>query len=83
MTRGGIYGEIKPEPDGNPEAGTRGISRGLRLYLTVYPDVSHNTDILNFSKYTSSIVFPGRAILEELILCIGMAAGAIFSRIAQ
>ena len=32
---------------------------------------------------TSSIVLPGRAILKELILRIGLAAEAIFSRIAQ
>ena len=31
----------------------------------------------------SSIVLPGRAILEELILCIGLAPGAIFSRSAH
>ena len=30
-----------------------------------------------------SIVLPGRAILEELIVRIGLAAGAIFSRIGQ
>ena len=36
-------------------------------------------------SYTSSIVLPRRcrALLEELILSIGLAAGAIFSRIAQ
>ena len=34
--------------EGNLEDGVRGISRGLRLYFTVYPDFSHNTDILNF-----------------------------------
>ena len=34
-------------------------------------------------SYTSSILLPGRAILEELILRIGLAAWAIFSRIAQ
>ena len=39
---------------------------------------------LSISKsYTSSVVLTGRAILEELILRIGLAAGAIFSRIAQ
>ena len=44
------------------------------IYFTVYPDLSHNTDLLN-----SSIVFPGRAILEELILRIRLAAkGYIF-----
>ena len=39
--------------------------------------------ILNLSSYTSSIVLPGREILEELILRIGLAAWTIFSRIAQ
>ena len=34
-------------------------------------------------SYTSSIVISGRAILEELIICIGLAAGAIFSHVAQ
>ena len=39
---------------------------------------------LSISKsYTSSIVLPDRAILEELILHIGLAAGATFFRIAQ
>ena len=39
--------------------------------------------IFSFSKiYTSSIVLPGKAILKELILRIGLAAGAIFSRIS-
>ena len=56
----------------------RGISQGLRLYFTVYLDSSHNTDILNFLKYTSSLVHPGRAILEELMLRIGLAAGLYF-----
>ena len=36
------------EHKGNPEGEARGISWGLRLYFTVYPDLSHNTDILNF-----------------------------------
>ena len=30
VTRGGVYDEISPEPEGNPEGGARGISRGLR-----------------------------------------------------
>ena len=79
-TRVGIYGEIWPEPEGNPEGKAQGISRGLRLYFTVYPNSSHNTDILN---YNSSIVLPGRALFEELILCIALAAGAIFSSTLQ
>ena len=44
MTRG----EINPEHEGNPEGGAQGISRGLRLYFTVYPYLNHNTDIINF-----------------------------------
>ena len=47
MTRGGIYGEIKPKPGGNPVGGVWWIFRGLRLYFTVYPDLSHTTDIIN------------------------------------
>ena len=60
------------------EGKARGISRGVRLYFTVYPDLSHNTEILN---YISSIVLAGRAILEELILRSALAAGDIFSSI--
>ena len=37
-------------------AWAQGISRGLKLYFIVYPDLSHNTDILN---YNSSIFLPG------------------------
>ena len=58
------------------------------LYFALYPDSSHNTDIL---YYNSSIVLPERAILEELILRIALAlqdwqtgrlaGGAIFSSI--
>ena len=54
------------------------IPRAKPEEFPVYPDSSHNTDILN---YNSSIVLPGRAILEELILRIALAAGAIFSSI--
>ena len=43
--------------------GAQGISRGLRLFFTLYPDLSHYTDFL---------------LMEELILCIGMAIRAIF-----
>ena len=50
------------------------------LYFTVYPNSSHNTDILD---YNSSIVLPGRAILEKLFLCIALAVGAIFCIIFQ
>ena len=33
-----------------------GISQGLRLYLTLYPDSSHNTDIINFNNKISLIL---------------------------
>ena len=36
-TRGGIYGKIWPEQ-----------SQGLRPYFTVHPDLSPNTDIIQF-----------------------------------
>ena len=61
---------------GIPKGAPKGISQGLRLYFTVYSDPSQNTDLL---KYNSSIVIPRRAILEELILCIALAAEAISS----
>ena len=48
VTRGGVYNEILPEPEGNPEGKARGISRGLSQYFIVYPDSSHNTVILNY-----------------------------------
>ena len=66
MTREGIYNEIKSDHEGNPECGAQGISQGLWLYFTVYPNVGNNTD------------FIGRAILEELNLCIALAARAVF-----
>ena len=48
MTQVGIYSEILPKHKGNLEGGAQGISQMLRLYFTVYPDLSHNTAILNF-----------------------------------
>ena len=72
MTRGGIYDEIQPEPEGNPKGKAQGISLGIRLYFIVFPDSSHITDILN---YKSSINLPGISILEELILRIALIAG--------
>ena len=50
--RGGIYGEIWPEPKGVPEGAARGNSRGFRPYFAVYPESSPNTDIISFLKVT-------------------------------
>ena len=58
------------------EAWALGISRGLSLYFTIYPNTSHSTDSLN---YNYRIVLPGRAILKELVIYIALSAGAIFS----
>ena len=45
LTRRGIYGEIWPEHKGNPEGGARGISRGLRLYFTLYHGLAIYTEV--------------------------------------
>ena len=50
-TRGGIYGEIWPEPKGVPKGAARGNSRGFRPYFTVYPELSPNTDIISKSDF--------------------------------
>ena len=57
-----------------PRAKLKGFPDGSG-YIALYIR-SHNTDILN---YNTSIVLPGRARLEELILRIALAAAAIFS----
>ena len=63
------------EPKGYPEGSG---------YISLYIPTRVIIQTFSIAKsYTSSIVFPGRAILEEFILRIGLAAGAIFSRIAQ
>ena len=67
-------------------AWARGNSQGrsprdflrLRLYFTYIPTWVRIQTFSISKSYTSSIVLPGRPILEELILCIGLAAGAIF-----
>ena len=67
----------------SPREIVRAKPRDFLRALAVFhrkPDLSHNTDILN---YYSSIVLPGRAILEDLILCNALADGAIFSSILQ
>ena len=46
VTKGGIYCEIWPQPEGNPEGRAWGISLGLRLYFTVHPFSRHNTDTI-------------------------------------
>ena len=80
MTRGGIHNEIYLEPERNPEGKARAISTGLRLYFIVFPDSSHNTDILN---YKSSINLPVRSILEESILRIALKAGQYMKIVAS
>ena len=47
VTKEGIYNEIYTKPKGISEGEAQGISQGLRLYFIVFPDLSHNTDILN------------------------------------
>ena len=79
MTRGGIYGEIKPDHEGNPERFPEGSG-----YISPYILTSVIIQTFSISKsYTSSIVLPSRKIFEELILRIGLSAGAIFSPIVQ
>ena len=46
---------------------------------TMYPNSSHNTDLISFQIYISSIVLPRGAKLKELNLRIAPSAGAIFS----
>ena len=70
---------IMTEHEANPMIGAQGISWGLRLNFTVHPNLTFTI----YKSYTFSIVLPLRAILEELILHMGLAAGAIFSCIAQ
>ena len=66
-----------------PMAEPKGFPEGSG-YISPYIPTWVMIQTFSISKsYTSSIVLPGRAILEELILRIGLAAGAIFSRIAQ
>ena len=65
----------RAEPEGFPEGSG---------YILPYILTSVIIQTFSISKsYNPSIVLPGRSILKELILCIGLAAGAIFSRIAQ
>ena len=47
-TRGGIYGEIWPEPK-------RG---GLRPYFAVYPELSPNTDIISHHGFLAARTKP-------------------------
>ena len=56
-------------------AKSEGFPEGSGYFFTIHPDLRHNTDILN---YNFSTVLSGRAILEDLILHIAPAAGAIF-----
>ena len=65
----------RPEPKKLPE-GSGYISPCILIWVIIQTfSISRN--------YTSSIVLPVRAILKELILCIGLVARAIFSDISQ
>ena len=66
-----------------PRAEPKGFPEGSG-YISPYIPTQVIIQTFSISKiYTSSIVLTGRPILEELILHIGLAAWAIFSRIAQ
>ena len=66
-----------------PRAKPEGFPEGSG-YISPYIPTWVMIQTFSISKsYTSSIVLPGRAILKELIFHIGLAAGAIFSRIAK
>ena len=59
----------------------KGTPKGEGLYLTVYPELSPNTDsILFLYKFGNnfSIVLQGRVILEELIICKPLPGRDIF-----
>ena len=64
-----------------PRAKPKGTEKGL--FLTIYPKLSPNTDIINFSRiFTNNffIVLQGRIILGELILSISLSGRAILHR---
>ena len=66
-----------------PSMEPQGFPKGSG-YISPYILTQVIIQTFSISKsYASSIFLPGRAILEELILRNGLAAGAIFSRIAQ
>ena len=46
--RGGIYGQIWPEPEGVSEGAHQGNSQRLSSHFSKYPESSHNTDIISF-----------------------------------
>ena len=62
---------LRAEPDCFPE--------GSGYILTLIPTLVIIQTFSIAKSYTSSIVLPGRAIMEYLILCIGLEAGAILS----
>ena len=66
-------------PWAEPEEFTKGSG-----YISPYYPTRVIKQTFSICKsYTSSIVLHGRAILEELIIRIGLTVGAIFSCIAQ
>ena len=67
----------------SPRAEPKGFPEGSGYISPYIPPLVIIQTFSISKRNTSSIVLPGRAVLEELILHIGLAAGAIFSRIAQ
>ena len=55
-----------------PRAKQKGSPEGSGYIFFVYPDLNHNTDMLN---YSSCITLPGISIVGELILCIALSTG--------
>ena len=51
MTQVGIYGEIQPDPSGNPLCSNIWISLVLKLQFTVYPSSCHNTDTIYIKAF--------------------------------
>ena len=83
MTRGGIYGKNSLSTREIPKAEPEGCFDGSGYISPCIPPlvIIHTFSISK--NDTFSMVLPGRALLEELVLCIGLGAGAIFSCIAQ
>ena len=65
MTRGGIYNEKLPEPEGNSEDSA---------YISPYIPTQVIKQTLETNNDSPSAALHGRLILQELILCTALAA---------